>query len=656
MNKPDRDRVVFHSIHDMSSGHYLSKAESILKSELSEDIEDINDILELYNTSLFFDNAIHLKSWSHTDIEKYKVKVNSFKDIVGNFIAKIDDGNFLFHFANVIYNYHGCFWALINNYQQFKKISPSQIHEVLKGNPHQIMYLLSHKNLVNKYNIILCEYLKSNPQSAEIILSIYEVDNFFKKDNLYLPKSLTAQDKEKIILSYINSERCNTNYLPIIKNSKKHPDFRISDKTKLLAKKKYQEHIKKFFDNGSNSVFKYGVSISYPEKTPKIKRVWIDQDIVHYEFSLDYIKENNHPYILYINFKTLFEYLDEQNIIALTSKENQLGIFERISGVRSKSQYVFGVTFNQLEMASMGQIYTYYNVLKSLGHSLEEILKTVFNNNLSKLYEWPSNANLNVPTASASALEKVRTIAPEFESILKQYKLFVENECIDFELLQMSSGPTVIKDIPSLNGNKYIYINKDSKEVNSIINTLFSDQTLLTYVDPFKDKQYSNFVDLLVSEEVVSFGNYEEHQHEQLNYLIDKDYISVDDNNCIKVSNWNRILILRDVFENEVASFHHYSADIQDEVMNMSKDGIVYFGNSLFAVPEQNYFNYYLNKSEFTNGHDMRNSYLHGTQANPSEINVHENAYLIYLKLLVLAIFKIEDDLYIYKKLKSDKK
>lgn len=49
MIKSERDRVVFHSAHDMSSGHFLSKAESILKSEIVEDINDINDVLELYN-------------------------------------------------------------------------------------------------------------------------------------------------------------------------------------------------------------------------------------------------------------------------------------------------------------------------------------------------------------------------------------------------------------------------------------------------------------------------------------------------------------------------------------------------------------------------------------------------------------------------------
>ena len=44
---------------------------------------------------------------------------------------------------------------------------------------------------------------------------------------------------------------------------------------------------------------------------------------------------------------------------------------------------------------------------------------------------------------------------------------------------------------------------------------------------------------------------------------------------------------------------------------------------------------------------DLRNSYLHGTQANPEEIEKHEYAYFTYLKLVVLTMLKIDDDLQI---------
>lgn len=85
----------------------------------------------------------------------------------------------------------------------------------------------------------------------------------------------------------------------------------------------------------------------------------------------------------------------------------------------------------------------------------------------------------------------------------------------------------------------------------------------------------------------------------------------------------------------------------------MAAEGIVQFEKTLFSKPEQSYFNYCLNKSEFTNGLDLRNSYLHGTQASHDETNVHGNAYFTYLKLIFLALLKIEDDLNINTSMKS---
>lgn len=653
MNKPDINRVVFYSLNDFSNGANLEKAESILNSEVSEEIEEINDVLELHHISQFIDNGVYLKNWSETDIDAYKERIEAFKNIVKKFITNINDSNFLSYFESISKEYNESFWKLIDNYHLYKGISSSQITEVLREHPHQIKLLLSQKNLAREYSHILCEHLKSNPKSAEFILTYYEVKNNFYDTQLHFPKCLTAEDKERIICSYIDSDYCNPNYLPLIQNSKKHKDFRVSDKTKLAAKRKYQQYIAGLSDSEASISFEQGVKVSFSKETSKIKSFRINDGVFCFEYSLDNIKEKKDPYTLYNNFKTLFEYVDEHNIVALTSKENQLGVVEKISGIRSKTEYISGLAFNQSEMSSNAQINVYSKVLIRIGSSLENILKTVFEDSLPKLYSFPSNASLSVPTANASALEKIRIIAPELETVLKQFKLFVENDEIDFELLRMSSSPTPIKNIPSLNDNKYVYINNDDKEVSHLIYLLFSDQTLLAYVDPFKNEDYQNFVDLLCSEEEIKFGNYSDCQRERLNYLIDKNYISVDVNNHVIVNSWNRILVLRDIYENEVGSFHHYPVEIQEEVVRMKRENVVYFRNSLFSESEQNYFNYYLNKSEFTNGKDLRNSYLHGTQASATETCLHEKSYLLYLKLLTLAILKIEDDLFIWSSLKT---
>jgi hypothetical protein len=646
----DRHRVVFHSSQDMASGYLLSQGEDILKAEFFEAPSDINDVLELYNIKLYIDNGVFLKNWSQEEIETFKKRVQVYGGFFGEFISNIDDSNVLTFHNSLIFEYYESFWMLINNLKRFKSISSDKIEQILTQEPHQIRTILKYKKIVEKYHSVLRDFLLKYQQSAEILLSIYEVRKDFNHVDLFLPNSLTIQDKEKIICDYIDSEDCNTNYLPIILNSKKSNLFNLSDKTRLKAKRKHQEETSKFFDEKSNSFsMKYGVAISYPENASKIKEAKLEDTVTHYTYSLDFIKSNNHSYLLYQNFKLLFDYLDHQNRINLISKTNQLGLFEKMMGVRSRNEYCCGISFQVSEMASQAQIFTYSNILNTLDNSLEEILQFVFNTVFSEKYGFANNATLTMPTSSALALEKVRTLAPELESVLKQYKLFVQDNQIDFELLQISSSPSSMKDIPSLNEKKYIYLNTDNQEANSVANLFFSDQRSLAYVEPFKEKKYQTFYELLINENYVYFSNYENHQKDDLKYLIENNYIFIDQNDRIQVNNVQRVLILWDIFKNEYASFYHYPENTQREAEKMSEEGLTLFGSSLLSKPEQDYFNYYLNKGEFTNGLDLRNSYLHGTQANPSQTDLHENSYLIYLKLLTLILLKIEDDLLINK-------
>jgi len=462
---------------------------------------------------------------------------------------------------------------------------------------------------------------------------------------------LTIDDKENIILNYLDSQIANLNYIRLIINAKNRNDFKISDRTRLKAKRLYKSETEKFL--AEKQGMRYGVSISFPENATKIKEVFIDDNLtVHYSYSLDFIKQNTAPYSLFLNFVHLFEFLDEQNRIDLVNKKNQMGGLERFMGVHSQNEYKRGTSFSLSEMTSQGQIFGYNKIVSELNNSIENILHFVFTSTIQEKYNFAHNARFSVPSPNNSHFEKVRLLAPELESVLKQFKLFVEDGNIDFELLQISSSPSAIKDIPSLNRNKYIYFNENNKEMVACLNLFFSDQTLLSYVEPFLEKNYHNFFDLLVNEDV-KFSNYEEHLKPGLNYLMDRGFILIDDNNFIQITNIERVLIFKDLYDNEVASFYHYPIAFQNEAERMVSENIIFFESTLFSKPEQSYFNYFLNKSEFTDGLDLRNSYLHGTQATSDEIAKHEYAYFVYLKLLVLVMLKIEDDLLISKTIRN---
>jgi hypothetical protein len=642
----DLNRVEFYSKEDMAGGHYLAMAEPILKSEIKSVYEDINDVLELYNIKKYFDNKLYLKSWTQDDVDNFKKKVSGYAGIIGQFISKINNENFISYYEQLFYGYIDSFWELLNNQNGYKRISAEKIMTVLSKEPHEIRNILTYKNLVTYYNTTLRDFLLTYPKSAELLLSIYEERKDFHNEEMYLPKSLTMQDKEDIISNYLDSDDANLNYIQLIENSKKHNEFTISDKTRLKAKRKEKKETEKIFKDRDNSSFKYGMSVCFAENVTEIKEAKSENLDINYSYSLDFIKQNSDNYFLYLNFKKLFEYLDIQNRINLVSKKSQMGLMENILGLHSKNEYQTGITFNLSEMTSYAQIVGYNKVINDLGDSLENVLQFIFTSTFQEKYNFASNARLLMPNENISCFEKVRLLAPEFESVLKQYKLFVEDNEIDFDLLQISSSPCAIKDIPSLIPNKYIYLNEDNKEIVGCSNLFFSDQTMLAYVEPYKEKHYHTFFNLLRNEQV-NFNNYEDYQKPKIGYLIEKGLIIIDEKGFIKVANPARLFILKDLYNNEVSSFYYYPVVFQKEAMQMAEQNMIFFESSLFSRSEQSYFNYFLNKSEFTNGLDLRNSYLHGTQANPKETKRHEFVYFTYLKLLVLVLLKMEDDLHI---------
>jgi hypothetical protein len=654
-HKHDRKRIEFYSKRDMAGGYELSNAEPILKSDIKSVYEDINDVLELYNIKLYFDNELYLKNWTQNNISDFKRKAIEYGKIVGQFMSRINGDNFIYYYEKLLRGYIDSFWELVNNQDIYKRISAEKISSILSNEPHQIRNILTYKDLVTHYSTILRDFLLTYPKSAELLLSIYEErEDLHNKEKMYLPKNLTIQDKENIISNYLDYDDANFNYIQLIENSKKHKDFMISDKIRLKAKRKEKEETEKIFNKNDNAAFKFGVSVCFAEKETQIKQESLENFIIKYVYSLDFIKENNTIYNLFQNFKLLFEYLDAQNRINLVSKKSQMGIMEDLLGLRSKNEYRVGTTFRVSEMASLSQIIGYNNVINDLENSLENILQLVFTSIFQEKYNFANNACLSIPSANISCFEKVRLLAPEFESVLKQYKLFVEENEIDFELLQISSSPCSIRDIPSLIDNKYIYLNENNKEIANCMHLFFSEQTLFAHVEAYKEKHYRTFFNLLRNEQV-RYSDYEDSTSD-INYLIDKGFIVLDKSGFIKVINLARVIILKDLYDNEVASFHHYPIVVKEEAVHMAEQNMILFESSLFSKPEQSYFNYFLNKSEFTNGIDLRNSYLHGTQANPKEAREHEYAYFRYLKLFVLVLLKIEDDLSISQAIKRQNK
>ena len=244
-----------------------------------------------------------------------------------------------------------------------------------------------------------------------------------------------------------------------------------------------------------------------------------------------------------------------------------------------------------------------------------------------------------MPSEGASYFEKCRTILPEIDRIFKKYNVLIEDVIIDQELIQMSSSSFKSKDIKSFNENKYVYSSSDWYKTASFL--LFSDQSGIFYI-PDKEKHYENFMDLMLSEKLTK-GDFRDYQLRSMEWLFDNNLIIENSDGYLEFVSQNVIYVLKELYYEEVLSFWHCPKNVKSLIDDLNSQNLIEFESSLLSKNEQDYFDYYLNKSKFTNGQDLRNRYLHGTNSNDEK--QYEKDYYTILKLIVIIIIKINDDL-----------
>lgn len=637
------DRIKYYSPSDWSGGYNLEKAEQVILNFDNDKEYDINDILEFFNIYKYFDNKVYLTKWDDDYIQKLKdivkqMKVKAYK----YFNTKINEDNIISVYETVDIHYKNEFFELFSNCIEAMNISNEKMAELLQCEKIRIRDVLEYKTLVIKYDDIIKEYLmNNNNESVELLIGKYYIDEE-SYDKLNFPSSLTLADKEKMILKYIEYEFANLNFIRIIAKIQSNKDsIVVDDKTKLKAQKRREEIENNLFKN-TNTTIEFGIGVVINDNQEEASLITSKGNDTNYSYSGKWIKENNDYPTLLNNFIYLFNYVDPYFRIDLINKKCYSGIFERINYKVVRS-YNPNQTFNNRAMVANMQIAAYYNYLNKNNIRLEDIIEWFFKEYLKSEFDI-DNYIISMPSANSNYFEKCKSLLPEFDLILKEYKYYCEDGIIDQELVNISSTQMFFKDIPSLNDKKYIYANKIDDTL-LIQYCFFSDQCLLNY-NPITNKSYGCFYELLRNIEM-KYSDYNIHEQKMIDWLVDKELLAVD-NNYIKLKNKPLINIYADLYFNEVINYWRYPKQLRNIVDSLIEKGILYSENTLFSKPEQDYFNYYLNMSEFIDGFDIRNSNLHGSQSGDRNSEIHSSRYMIILQLLILIVIKINDDLCIY--------
>ena len=635
--------VKFYSPGDLSIGYNLKAAVPILESfdPALEPYNDINKVLELYNVYLIFKSGVCLKEWDDETYQKYQHIAEKFLCICAKYYHTICDNNFEKVIDSVTSSYMSDFWALFDKFKTYNRVSGKIFAAYAQSHGILLKVILQNKNTVRCYDEDLADVLRTSDQTAELL--IFEF--LEKKDrdiHLYFPNAFHPNEFERILQMYVDSDKAHPNYLSLIANSEGSMECPISDKLRLSAKQSHQ----KFWEKQSSkaSWLKCGLHVVF-KNSNEVTHLEMDDDN-NYIFTFDkkWISDNLDYPTLLNNFIYLFGYFDifwRSNFISHKYRKVSIA---NLFATQGKKYYNKSIEYDFMSDLYSKEMQGYCDQLEFHKIHIENIFKWFFEEYLPNEF-GAMGFIFNSPTENATTLEKCKLLGSEMDGILKQFRYFVEDGSIDRELLEMSSEPVPVSSIKSFVPNKYAYIKSDQLE--SEMNLLFSEQSFLRPSGE-QNERYQSFEEYMRSGRI-HLSDFEEFQWPELEWLLSRKSLVLK--NDVLEMNEDRVAILREFYLNDVICCN-YAGHLHAQLDEMVRNGDLRYGSTFLSEPEQDYFNYVLNKSKFSNGPDLRNKYIHSTCSTDEGVHVHD--YLEFLKMIVLIIGKINEEFILRERSKKE--
>lgn len=224
---------------------------------------------------------------------------------------------------------------------------------------------------------------------------------------------------------------------------------------------------------------------------------------------------------------------------------------------------------------------------------------------------------------------------------MKQFKLYVEDGSINTELLELSSVPITYSDLPSLNRGKYACVNSESEEMKVIMRLVFSNQSMLNYIN--QTCQGKNLCELL-SKYKLKIADFLDYQKSAIEHLLKNGILLQDNNGNIGFSDADTLAILS-ILDRVGAIVYPRCIDSTKSKLDemLSKKWLI-SKDTLLTPHEADYFDYCLNRRQFSNSLDLRNKYLHGSNSCTQDEDAHRAAYLQGIILMLALAIKVRDD------------
>jgi hypothetical protein len=629
-------RLKFYGLNDYATFFQAERAVTVLAEfDRSRASYGVNDIVELHNGRLFVEHGVFPASMVQAERDRLLSLVPGVRRAEGVFFNALTESTFAAAISGVEYSYRSDVLDFLAKFKVFDRCSAAVVLGALKADHFHNGDVLSCRALVRVYDEDVRSLMLASVDTAELILSKHLLDD--SRSGISLPTSLMPADCGALLDAYIDDENASPNYVQLIATARVNSALGIDAKLKLKARRADDKFTANLF--ATNPGMKTGVEVSISDTQAEDVVASFEDMVAKFSYSRAWLAGNlDYPTILN-NFIYVFEWTTRRVLLALPSYPSELGVMERVMMMRGKDGYVTGAAFRMKDQSSLLQVHMYREFLRSEGIDIEDVIAWFFTDYLKDEF-GAEHLRFRPSSGSATYLEKCRHLFSEMESVLKQFRLYVENGELDLDLLSMTSEQLEYKQIPSIVPGKYVYLT-DHNDIRRIQHLLFSDQSHLGYIDA--ELNAGSLAKLLLGNRV-TYHRFADHQKPGIDLLLSHGVL-VNDDSQVELANAAQFLALRELWDNGAANYWHHSPAGRAAIDAMVADGWLERRSTLLTTSEADYINYFLNQSGPTGGPDLRNRYLHGSQADGDDKAVHLHTYLIALRLLIALVIKLNDDL-----------
>lgn len=634
MTKDFLEHITFNKRSVLHQYHMFQRAIPILDSFDSSNNYDLNQVIELSNIVQIVKSIDCPTNITPEKFNEYRKETDAISRFVSSYFQQLDLSDIENIFQSIWTYYSLDLLKLLERFDLLKNIPNSGVQNLLNKKLIPLFCILECKGWVKKYSQVITDCMMNNKDAAEIIIKYYLVKGFSEKENIEFPKTLTQEKKIEILNYYVNdSSEPHPDYLEWIENAPVIQGLNIDDRLRLRAKKAKEKYWEKH--SSEKPSFSYGCIASFQEIDEELNESYNEEDHhVYCIYSKKWVRKHHDFPTLLNNFIFLFGFFDSELRCQFVLKKKSI-IDELLAESEGKKHYPIRSQFKKNRMICYSILSAYKEELEDYGISIEDLFDYFFGDYLKENF-CISDFEFKKPSKSVLLSERIKLLYIEMDGILKQLKYYMEDGCVDKELVAISSNPVRIGELKSFLKQKYAYAKGD--RLKEEMRFLFSFNLLFGM--NFAWSGYNSLVEIIAKEHLF-ITDFAEQARVWIKWLIERGALLLEADNSLGID-IDRCSLLYNLYENEVVCFAHQKGKQKEILKELVEKEEVEVESTVFSRQERDYYNFVLNKKEFSNSLDLRNAFLHGSFYGTDE--ELQQAYIETLKVFIMIVVKVNEE------------